>query len=437
MVTDTVRRVAIHLPRQQLSADLVLPAGCPVALLLPALVDGVLGDGLHAPDPVRWHLSLPAGPPLDPTKNLRDNGIRDGDLVLLTDEPVPPPRLRTGGTTGAIIAGGRDAPSPAGGAEIEVALIVLVALAAALGWTGWITGHGSALWVSSAIAVTAAVAAVGGWAAAPLSDALGVGAVCHTAVAGALAATGLPGAVVATFAAAAATAMAVCLSLLLRRRGFGASPTLSGCAAAGGAGMIAGVVGAVSATGVGAIGAVLTGASLATLGAAASLAMAVTGIGPTRRVVGPQRAQAAHRLLTGLTAGWSATAVVGVALVAADVDESRVAAGTFAAVVGVVLTLRHRVHADPVRRRIVSGAGLAALMIALAVAVTASPGTAPWWCSGVSVAGATLVFARLRPPNPLMHSVIRGVDYAAVGAVVPLAAWLVGVYDAVRAVNLP
>ncbi|MHA0285880.1 type VII secretion integral membrane protein EccD [Mycobacterium sp. C3-094] len=436
-MTDTVRRVAVHLPRQQLSADLVLPAACPVALLLPALVDSVVGEAAHETDAARWYLAPAAGPPLDPAKSLNDNGVRDGDLMLLTDHPMPSPRVRAGGTTAAIITACREPVPGDGGWEAAVAAIALLVLAALLGWTGCAEGQESALWVGAAIAVAAAVAAVGGRVAVPLSSALGVGAVSHSAVAGALAAAGSAGAVVVTFAAAAATAMAVCLCILQGHNGSGLDSVLAGCAAAGGATVLAGAVGVWAADDAGVIGALLTGVSVAALGAAAPVAMTVTGIGPTRRAVGPRRARAAHRALTGLTAGWSGTAVAGCALVAAAANETRAVAGVFAVVLGVLLILRQRVHTDPVRRRTLSGAGAATLVIALVVAVTTDPPTAPWWCCGVAVTGAALLSLPRREWNPLARSAVRGLEYVATVALVPLCAWLVGAYDAISAVDLP
>ena len=417
-----MRRVAVHLPRQQLSADLVLPAGCPVALLLPALVDGVLGDGPHTIDPARWYLAPAVGLPLDPSKSLLDNGIRDGDLVLLTDEPVPPPRVRTGSPTDGIIAAGHKPPPRSDGWAAGVAASVFLTLAAALGWTGYASGQQAALWVSAAIAMASAVAAIAGWVTGPFADALSVGAVGHAAVTGALAAAGFSGAVVVAFAAAAALAMALSLSM-------------TGCAAAGGAVLLAATIGALTTLDTGAIGAVLTGVSLAGLAGAGSLAASMAGIGPSRRTIGTRRAQAAHRLLTDLTAGWCGTAVVGVVAIAVS-DEHRVTTAVFAALIGVVLILRHRVHAKAVRRRILIGAGLATSAIALSVAVIASPSTAPWTCGTVAAAGATLVRLRGVAWNPLLHSMIRGVEYAATAAVVPLGAWLTGVYDAARAASL-
>ena len=430
VVTNTVRRVAVHLPRLRLSADLVLPAQCPVAHHAVHQRGQELGDRASVAEAVRWYLAPVAGLPLDPTKSLHDNGVRDGDLMLLTDEPAPPPRVTTGAPTDAVIAAIRPPAPRAGGWEAAIATTVLLALASTLCWVGCTSGDEPALWVSAAIALSAAVAAVAGWVTAPLSDALSVGAVGHTAVTGALAAAGFSWPVVVAVAAAAALAMAVCLAMALGRSGIAAVSATTGCAAAAGAIMLAAIIGALCSGDVATIGALLTGTSLAALTGAASLAVTLAGIGPARRAVGPRRAQAAHRLLTGLTAGWCGTAMVGVALVAAQ-GRYQVLTGIFAIAVGTALILRQRVHLDPVRRRVLIGAGLAALGIALFVAVSASPTTAPWWCCGVAVAGATLIHLQDRQWNPVMRSVIRGIEYIATAAVLPLAAWLAGVYDAV------
>ncbi|MCV7069206.1 hypothetical protein H7H73_00355 [Mycobacterium rufum] len=37
-MTDTVCRVAVHAPARQTTVDVVLPAGCPVGVLLPSIV---------------------------------------------------------------------------------------------------------------------------------------------------------------------------------------------------------------------------------------------------------------------------------------------------------------------------------------------------------------------------------------------------------------
>ncbi|MEW5813325.1 MAG: type VII secretion integral membrane protein EccD [Actinomycetota bacterium] len=433
-MTDTVIRVAVHAPRQQLSADLALPTACPVALLLPSIVDNVLGHG----EPARWILAAAAGLPLESAKSLRDNAVRDGDLLVLTDEPIPPPRVCSSEPTGAVIDAGREAGSRVAAAVAAFSVSALLALAASLGWAGSVTGQGAALWVSAGISVAAAVTAAAGWVAPPLTEALCIGAVGHAAVTGALAG-GSSWAMTTASAGAAALAMAVCLSMSLRRWTIAATSTLTGCAAAACAVTLAAAIGVLASARVGAAGALLTAVSLGALGAAATVTVAMAGIGPARRSVGPRRAQTAHRLLTGMVAGWSGTATAGVALVAADPRASRAAAAGFAAVVGAVLILRQRVHADPVRRIVFSAAGVVALMTALVTVVTADPEAAPWWCCGIAAVGAALLPGHLRGhhPNPLAQQVVRVLEYVAIAAVVPLGAWAAGVYEAAGAVSLP
>lgn len=435
MVTDTLLRVAVHCPRQDRSADLVLPAGYPVAALLPALVEAVLGAGRQGAEGVRWFVAATLGSPLDPAKSLRDNGVGDGDLLLLTDEPAPVPRVRSGAPSTAVVAARRgSAVSPLGG-DAVVTVSALLALAGVLGWVGWTAGQQSALWVSAAIAVAAAAAAAAGRFSPGLSDALGVGAVGNSAVTGALAASGFAWPVVVAFAAASASAMAVCLTMSLHSRAIGPPPAVTACAAAGGAVMFAAVTTAASGA---VMGPVLTGVSLAALTASAPLTVALTGIGPSRHAVGPRRALAAQQLLTGLTVGFSATTAAGVALVALHRSESRLLAGLFAAVVSAVLVLRSRVHADPIRRVALTGAGLAASGVALVDVATAHPDTAPWWCGAAAAAGAALMCGRSRgrSHNPLARSVIRGAEYVALATVVPVGAWLAGAFEALGAVSL-
>ncbi len=71
--------------------DLVVPATTPVGELLPEMValgvGGRDGGGLDAITP--WRLSRALGPDLEPDRSLRDEGVRDGDLLLLRHETAP------------------------------------------------------------------------------------------------------------------------------------------------------------------------------------------------------------------------------------------------------------------------------------------------------------------------------------------------------------
>ena len=434
-MTDTVCRVAVHAPARQTTADVALPTGYPLGALLPSIVDTVLGTTDPQAEPTRWFLTRPGGVPLDPAGTLRDNAVRDGDLFLLTGAPPPAPRVAPGDPAGVVAVAVRG-PAPRGvGPAAGAGLVVIVVLAAALIWAGRASGQQPALWVAAALSAAGAVTAATERAPRPLCTVLSVGAVLHAAVTGALAGAGPTWAPTVLLAAGAALLMAVTLAGL----GTGAVPALVGCAATAGAVAAAAGVHVVAAPGVGATGAVLTVLSLALLSAAPTLTVVTAGLGPTRRTVGTGRAQAAHGILTGLVTGWASTAVAGTVLVAADAQVSRPLAAAFSTVVATLVLLRQRVHSDPVRRTALSAAGFAGLLVTVWVTVTAAPHWTPWWCAAVAAGGAAVLRARLResPPNPMSRWAVHLTEYASLVAVVPLAAWVAGVYDAVRAMNLP
>ncbi len=86
-------RVAVHAGTE--FVDLTLPAAVPLAVLLPRvceLVDRMCGG---APVPRARRLCTPTADPMDPSRTLFQNGIRDGDTLVLTAAPQwEPPRVR-------------------------------------------------------------------------------------------------------------------------------------------------------------------------------------------------------------------------------------------------------------------------------------------------------------------------------------------------------
>lgn len=432
---DTVCRVTVHEPVRQATVDVAIPTGCAVGVLLPSIVDAVLGATDAPSEAIRWFLTRPGGVPLDPSATLRDNAVRDGDLILLTAAPPPTPRVSPGDPAGVVGALVRDPVPRRTGPAAVVGLAVTVVLAAALVWSGWVSEQQSALWVAAALCAGSAVAAATAWAPQPLCTVLSVGAVVQAAATGALSGVGATWAPAVLLAAGAALLMAVTLARLRT----GAATALSGCAATAGA--VAGAAGVhvVVASAVGATGALLTVLSLGLLSAAPTLTVVAAGLGPARPTVDAERAQTAHHILTGSVAGWAGTAVAGAVLIAADAGVPRVLAAAFSAVVATLLLLRQRVHADPIRRIALSAAGFAALAVTVWVSVTAAPHWAPWWCAAVAAAGAAALLRWLReaPPNPMSRWAVHLTEYVALAAVVPLAAWVAGVYDAVRAMTLP
>ena len=67
--------------------DVVLPSGIPVEELVPAIVDLIGGAASGAPK--RWRLDRPVGERLEESLSLCDNGVRDGDLLILDSAEAP------------------------------------------------------------------------------------------------------------------------------------------------------------------------------------------------------------------------------------------------------------------------------------------------------------------------------------------------------------
>ena len=86
-------RLSIHADDGDTASDvdLVLPTSSPVVAFLPDIVE--LAGRSATVDGRRWRLLRPSGTPVDECMTLSDNGIRDGDVLLLVSES---PRLPEG-----------------------------------------------------------------------------------------------------------------------------------------------------------------------------------------------------------------------------------------------------------------------------------------------------------------------------------------------------
>lgn len=445
------------------TVDLMLPADCPVAVLIPPIVDRVLDkleSSATATDPQRWCLTRIGGELIDGSMTLQENAIHDGELIRLTTSTLPLPRPRPGDSSGVVAEVAQRTPLATLQAAVTAAgLAVTVVSAAALAWTGGTSGISIHLWTAAALSALSAISAVATTRPAHrLSAALALAAVLFAVVTGFLAGPNAPWA--PAFLLSASSGFAV--SILLLHMTDGNTALLTALAAVTGVIATVGAIGLSTRLAFGTAGALLTVLSLAALSAAPKLTVAALGLGPSRLEIGNRRAAVAHRVLTGLVAGWSCSATLGVmAIAAVTVAQSVPAvsipaqsipaqsvpvesiptaiAAMFAADVGLLLLLRQRTHID-VRRRVGLGvAGLCALTAAHIVTVSAAPEQAFWLCAATFVAGVAAVAcaARTTPPNPVVRQGLQVLEYLTLAAVVPLAAWVAGVYGMVRDLSLP
>ena len=429
-MSDGQCRVAVH--NDGRTVDLALPSTVDVAQLLPSIVDIVrdrdsAGDG-------RWVLHRDGNQPIDDSLTLRQNGVHDGELLWLTADRPPP--LRWTERDGCQVL----AKAGTGGDRSRYAcLVVSLAAACAGAWalvrfaqtsagTPWFIGAGL-----SAVAFGAAVAGHRRAQASPISLACGLIAVLYAAVAGAVA---IPaGHLTAHLLLASAAACSVCV--LLQR--------LTSCATSTALITATLLVAVVSMAGVtwdlgpAAVGAALAALSLAVLGAAPRLTIAIARIAPAAGdswEVDDRQATLAHTTLTGLVSGSAVAAVTGAALVAYGrlvSGSSAVSAVVFTAVVGVALMLQARTHIAPVRRGALAVSGSLCMTTAFTAAVLAVPQAAGWLSVSAAVAALGGLAPLLSPTvGPVAHRAADLPEYAALAAVIPLACWVGGVYGLVR-----
>lgn len=435
-VPDTLCRLAVHAtgPGEPVTAELVLPATRPLGELLPSIVDAVMGDSVP---PTHWYLTRVAGQALDTSLSLRDNAVHDGDMLLLATARIACPR-RLPTESAAMVAVTADTGPPATGrtCALTAGLIGMGVSAAALVRSAPVAG-GWPLWCAAALAAAAATGAVAvGRADHHVTALLSTSAVVFGSATALLA---VPGASWQfTFLLTAAVAFAISVVLL---RVTGDDAVLTALAAATGAISVTAAVCAAVAPQPEAAGAVLAVVSLGALSLAPTITAAAAGLGPAHHGIDDGRAATAHRTLTGLVSGWSASAAFGAVVVAAaaiHTGSSAVLAAMFAADLGVVLALRQRSHTNRSRRTWLAANGFVALVMAALVTVITHPVHGFWICAASAAAcGAWLRRThREEEANPLVRRGVQITEYLALAAVVPLASWVTGLYGLVREASL-
>jgi type VII secretion integral membrane protein EccD len=433
---------------QPATVDVALPVGTPVGLLLPTIV-ALAGQPSHE-SPQCWRLARMSGPALDESITLAENGVHDGELLVLAASDAVPLGLVRWGPCRTVAEAG--APVDVTPFTSEVACIWAAVLASLALCTG-LTGHpGIHLLIAAIGTCIAAVVAVTG-----RSAASAVASVSLAAATGFLTVPSGPDLANVLLAAAAATSMSLVLlrwsdhspSILVASACFSALVAVA---------MITPVVGVIP---LAAVGAILAVAALGVLAVSGRISILLSGLATGRDADGhtdgthdgdthdgdthdgdthdgDERAIRGHATLTGLVAGCSGATALGTVLIAVGCHRygapSPAGAG-FAAVIGVVLLLRVRTHVDDARRRALASGGLISVSAAFAVIATASPAQVGW--VSAAIIGLGLGAARRPRLNAAALRAIEVLEYAALVAVVPLACWVSGVYAMVRGTSLP
>jgi type VII secretion integral membrane protein EccD len=443
---DSLCRVTIHSDGHNVSTaiDLALPSGIPLDELLPSIVDLVHADvDVEAADG-RWRLHRPSSPPLDELLTLQENRVHDGDLLWLTTSDSPQYR-RSERDASLVIAKAVPAGGPTSKYLSVIGGVASAAIsAAALIWSARMTANTEHFPISaglSAAAIAGALTVQRTRGAPLLCVTCGGIAVLFAAVAGALAVPAGPAAAHLLLASTAAFSVS---TLLLR-----ISSGTTALTALATITLLAGIVALASVARdlhVAAAGASLATLSLAALSVAPRVSITITRIGPappdaddpdtSPLDIGEDRVTITHATLTGLVTGSSVAAAVGGVIVAygqCTSGRSPAAAVAFVTVIGIVLMLRARTHADSVRRCALVAGGSVCAAAAFVIVVVAAPDAAHW----LSLLAATACAAALIPllgvtAGPAAHRIAEISEYVALAAVVPLACWIGGAYGLVR-----
>jgi len=423
----SVCRLSVQSDRdgQPVTVDLALPSGTPVGELLPTIVALV---GQHPDElPLCWRLDRLSGASLDESITLAENGVHDGELLVLAASDAPALGPVRWGPFRTVA----EAVPPADVSQfIPAVTCVWAAVLASLALCASLTGHPSIHVLIAAIGtcIAAALAVTG------RSAASAVTAVSLAAATGFLTVPSGPGPANVFLAAAAAASM----SLALLRWTDHSASTLVATATFSALVAIAVIVAIVAVVPVATVGAVLAVAALGVLGLSGRMAILLSGLTVDRHADIDDRAIRGHATLTGLVGGCSGAASLGAVLVAVGCHRygapSLPGAG-FAAVIGAVLLLRIRTYIDEVRRRTLAIGGLVSVSAAFAIVVNAHPTQVSW----VSAAIIAIGLGAAHPPrlNAVTARAVEVLEYAALVAVVPLACWVGGVYAMVRGVSLP
>ncbi len=403
--------------------DVVLPSSPPLGELLPTIVGFVDGGALPGDTAVRWRLEHASMGRLDPSLSLADNGVRDGDLLLLdTDGARSLGPLRRAAPQ---VVTHSQPPSRVPGRAVANSVCLLATTLAAVVLASA---------VGSATATTSAVLAAAGMVAAVVvaiatghPTASSVAVVILAGVTGFLAVPSGPAAPNVFLGATAA----LCAALLATRLSGRTSTTLTALAA------LSLPIAAVTlvALPAAAAGAVLSTASLSLLAVAPRAAVLAGRLGPDHWHDGVEEsAVAAHVVLSGLVAASAAgTATGATVLVLAGQRGPTADAATLTGVVAAILLLRSRTYVDANRQIALVTGGVANAIACLCLVLIPHPDVAGPIACMLMLVGLTA----LRRPRcgARVTRLLDRLEYAALAAVVPVACWVGGVYTALGGIG--
>lgn len=454
--SDTgLRRVAVHWGTA--AVDVTLPAGIPVAVLIPSIVD-VLGVDDADREAGRYRLSVPGASGLDPAMTLAQHDIGDGAILLLSRRSTPLPAPRYFDVAQVVSATIDEAATPSGGAPRARAVRLVGAAAAMLftGAGGMVIVHGTfgagaghngaatvaALVSAGALTLGLAVIAHRGYRDPTAALALNLIATAFAAVAGFVAVPGAAGMPNVLLAAAAA---GVTAAIAMRVSGCGVV-TLTALAACAVLIAVAGLVGVISAAPLRVVASAAALVSVGLLPVATRASVVLAGLSPRQETTEVEpgeastrcRAVRADRWLTGLLAGLSVSAAVG-AVVTVLAGAPRLSCTAFGGLTGALLLLRARCT-DMRRMLAFAVAGIAIAAATFVVAASHAPAPGPWVATVTALAVAVAMYLGFvgpaRPASPVLRRGTGLLEWLALAAMVPLTCWIGGLYGAARGLNL-
>lgn len=443
-----LRRVSVH--AGSTAVDLALPAGVPVAVLIPSIIDILDGrDDCGSGEPVarRYRLSRPGGAALHTSTTLAQQGIRDGEVLVLTECATPPPAPRYEDVAEAVSATLDSTARPQSSLPRRQATRLTGAIAASV-----LTGIGGLSLIRNAFTANATGATVGVTVSAGLVSllcagvahrmhgdafaglALSVIATAFTAVAGYLVVPGAPG--LPNVVLGAMTAAVTSVSAL-RLSGCGAV-TLTAVACVATIIAAAAIVGVITAAPPRVIGSVSALLSLGLLGMAARISIALAGLSP-QLPPAPDldvRAIRAGTWLTSLLAAFACGAALGavVTVLTGAPGPPRI---VFGALAGALLLLRAR-RDDGGGGPVFATCGTAVIATTFA-ALTLGVRSGEWTAAITAALAAAAMFlgcAAWAAASPMLRRAVDALEGLALVTMVPTTCWVCGLYGTVRGLNL-